>query len=95
VTVKGTVVIDGRSFPIRDLRLVGGSLEVEFPISGPQPSFVGPVTVYGEDGQGCWQGNDWSFEDAFVPDGATWICHYRLTLYQVRPAPSGIMKPPG
>lgn len=51
----GTVVIDGRRFQIVDLRLADSCINIEFHLTGPLPATECPITVYGEDGTGCWQ----------------------------------------
>jgi hypothetical protein len=78
----GTVVIGGHRFPIMALRLIGGGIRVYWDITGPLAPFSGDVTVYGEDGVGCWQGNYWEITSP-VPDSFTLSCDYKLTVDKV------------
>jgi hypothetical protein len=51
----GSVIIGGQIFPITKLSLEHGECVIAFCIP-PGPAFSGPITVFGSDGQGCWQG---------------------------------------
>jgi hypothetical protein len=79
---RGEVVVAGIRFPVRDVRLVRGGVEVTFLVKGPQAPFRGAITVFGEDGNGCWQGNEWDLQQQ-IPAGEAWECHYLMTFYHV------------
>jgi len=80
---KGTVVIAGHRFPVRGVSLVRGGVEVTFLVKGPRSPFRGAVTVFGEDGRGCWQGSEWDLQEE-IPAGEAWECHYLMTYYHIR-----------
>lgn len=79
----GRVVIAGHSFPIQELRLRKGTLEITFHIQGPHPAFQGNYTVFDEDDRGCWQGGEVDVRE--LREGEFWVWHYWLTVNSVDP----------
>jgi hypothetical protein len=82
----GHVVVGGKRFPIEKLALRNGAMEATFLIRGPHRGLTGPVTVFGEDGIGCWQGRP--FRIPPVPRHAVYQVNYAMRLYEVRDAGS-------
>lgn len=72
----GTVVLEGRTFQIVDLRLEGAAIVVVFHVDGPTPQLGGRATVFGEDGSGCWQTSPLTL----IPVPAGEIAHAKITL---------------
>jgi hypothetical protein len=83
----GSVVIGGRRFPIRELRLGAspadgrGSVICVFDIAGPLPAFAGPLTVFGADETGIVQGHEVRMPQ--VPAGITVRFIWALTVATV------------
>jgi len=77
----GHVVCDGERFEITAVRLHGGRLTVSYEIRGPHKAMSGPLTVFGDDGTGVWQGSDVHIPAA--PDGATFEIDYDLQITEV------------
>lgn len=56
---RGTVVAGGYTFDITEIRLRRSRLEIYATRPGPMPALENePAAVFGEDGQGLWQGPD-------------------------------------
>jgi hypothetical protein len=79
---KGHIIIGGRHFEVTDVRLRRGQVEVTFIIPGPAEPFSGPISVFGEDGLGLWQGSDFTVSRG-VPEHAHWECHYGMQMAAV------------
>jgi hypothetical protein len=62
VSALGCVVIGGHRFGIDQIELRGGEVQIIFTIP-PGKAFGGPITVFGTDGKGCWQGKTVNFPD--------------------------------
>jgi hypothetical protein len=62
MAVLGYVVIAGRRFGIDQVELRDGEVQITFTVP-PGEAFGGPVTVFGADGKGCWQGRTVNFPD--------------------------------
>lgn len=73
---KGHVVIAGHRFPVKDVRLTGGAVEVTFVIRGPLAPCTGHVTVFGEDGQGIMQGHQATISG--LEEDETWTVRHSL-----------------
>jgi hypothetical protein len=58
----GYVVIGGKRFSIEKIRLYGGEIEIIFTVP-PGEEFEGPITIFGSDDRGCWQGRTIVFPD--------------------------------
>lgn len=58
----GYVTIGGQRFPVSGVELRGGEVQVIFTIP-PGGAFSGPITVFGADGKGCWQGRTLNIPD--------------------------------
>lgn len=52
----GFLVIGGHRFPVSSVSLARGRIVVRAYAWGPLPALAGPVTVFGSDGVGVWQG---------------------------------------
>jgi hypothetical protein len=52
----GHVVIGGHRFEITGVELRGGEVRLTIPMP-PGPGCCGPITVFGADGRGLWQGS--------------------------------------
>lgn len=56
--MSGYVVVNGRCFPVTEMRLAGGKMCLTCAVQGPVPTFEGgAVTVFGADGIGVCQGD--------------------------------------
>lgn len=67
----GRVVVDGRSYPVTRLRFTGGKLEIIAQRRGPDPAVSGlPVTVFGADGKGVFQGGQCQMDAVAAGDTA-------------------------
>lgn len=51
----GHVVIAGQRLEVAEVTLRRGGVVVTITVP-PGPAFAGPITVFGGDGKGCWQG---------------------------------------
>lgn len=88
MTGRGYVLIAGHRFPVADIRLRGGEVKVIFAVHGPMDPFEGKITVFGEDGQGCWQGTVMSYPNG-IPAGETWWNYYGMRMDEVRGTETG------
>ncbi|MGH3300954.1 MAG: hypothetical protein ACRDOK_04550 [Streptosporangiaceae bacterium] len=84
---KGHVVAGGETFPVSDVVIAQGKIWVTFRITGPHKALSGPITVFGADGIGVWQGRP--FDTGPVPRGAVWRFDYSLTLKEIYGANDG------
>jgi hypothetical protein len=78
----GFAVVGGHRFPIGAVRLREGGITLEIVMKGPLKPFAGALTVFGEDGQGCWQGS--MVEVPRIHRGVVWVLAYTLRLDTVR-----------
>lgn len=84
----GHVQIGSESFPVDSIQLAEGGLVVSFTVKGPV-TLEGPMTIYGADGQGCWQSRPLK---PMVADMASrWFCRYRLRIAEITDGESGIL----
>lgn len=74
----GHVTINGVEFPVEKLALRKSGVEITFTVP-PGPAFSGCVTVFGEDGRGCWQGGAYNFPDRT----GHCTCHYIMRLAMI------------
>lgn len=89
---RGEVLIGGHRFPVQDVRLRNGEVKVIFAVNGPLDPFEGMITVFGEDGQGCWQGTMISYPNG-VPAGHRWVNYYGMRINEVHGTETGkVMK---
>ena len=73
----GTVVVEGRAYPVTGIRFTGGRLEITARRQGPDPAVSGPpVTVYGADGQGVFQGGRLEMDAVAAGDTAPLLLFY-------------------
>lgn len=63
------------------VHLQDGKVILTYAVAGPNAGAVGNCTVYGADGQGCWQGG-WKVLPS-VPAGEIWYVAYGLTVSRV------------
>jgi hypothetical protein len=73
----GRVVVAGRSYPIVSISFMGGKLVISAARRGPSPAIHGePVTVFGADDVGVFQGGDCNFEAAAPGENAPVVLYY-------------------
>ena len=60
----GHIVCEGIEVPILAIRLRVGGVCIVAGRRGPVPAVSGPVTIFGEDGQGVGQGGQLSWDEA-------------------------------
>lgn len=77
----GYVVVGGRQFPVMDIRLEKGAVWFRYRMAGPQPALAGNVTLFGADGQGCWQGHWVSYPE--LRRWEEWVVDYSLQVVRV------------
>lgn len=77
VRYKGHVIIGGHRFEVHDVLLANGKIEVHFYIYGPMAPFSGPITVFGQDGQGVLQGKTFAIDEG-IPARTRWDFQYGM-----------------
>lgn len=82
----GTLVINGVSYPITEVRLRNNKIEFTGAVQTATRHLVysGPVTVVGEDGQPICQGNDVPDPEEFKP-GEHFRITYALGIDEIQP----------
>jgi hypothetical protein len=79
-TVLGRVVVAGRSYPITSMSFIGGKLVISAARRGPAPAIHGePVTVFGIDDIGVFQGGDCNLEAAGPGENAPVVLYYTFS----------------
>lgn len=85
---RGYVQIGKESFGVDSVLLNDGGVIVTFTMRGPV-TVEGPLTFFGADGLGCWQGR--AMERATLARGDTWTCSYKLRLDEIRDGEKGLL----
>lgn len=75
----GYVVFAGDIFAIRKLALKDGQIQITIIIHGPYPEKTGVMTVFGEDGKGCWQGTQWTLPEVHAREVVDVVYAMQLT----------------
>jgi hypothetical protein len=66
---EGHMIIDGQSYPIKEVRLANGQIQLLANIPGPVTAKQGlRITVFGRDGQGVLQGSDFAWPQDISQD---------------------------
>lgn len=76
------VVLNGRSYSIKTVRLMAGAIRIFWDMVGPMEMFESDLTVYGDDGIGCWQGSHWKLVSP-IPDGTYLECGYEIKIDKI------------
>lgn len=85
----GRVQIGPESFPVDAVRLDQGGIIITFTVKGPV-TLEGPITIFGADGQGCWQSR--RLQQTMVVDMASrWICNYKMRIAEIHDGENGLL----
>jgi len=68
----GYLVIGGERFPVSRVRLAHGGVQLTVVIHGPHLVICGPITVFGEDDRGLWQGSEVTIGEIAAGSTLTW-----------------------
>jgi hypothetical protein len=82
---KGWLVVDGHSFAITDIELVGSRILLRAVAPGPKPAGSGTITIFGRDGRGIGQGGTVEWRSASKYDLAIIDCYIRLKTVDADP----------